>query len=158
MANVSESVLTRDDASIIGKTVIAEAIGGLFYGKCACSFTRCDWSLMMERYRMSFLHSCSIQSLVRYACFWTELHTLIESSSCRGLQSSIARSVLLATIAVIFLCSTTTIVCNLIQDVVQITGLGDPEYNYMPAMQKVKAISTVSARISVSSGPSCDSI
>jgi len=33
MADVTESALTRDDADIIGKTIIAEAVHGLCYGK-----------------------------------------------------------------------------------------------------------------------------
>ncbi|KAK7438453.1 hypothetical protein VKT23_018066 [Stygiomarasmius scandens] len=113
MANVTESVLTRDDADIIGKTIIAEAVHGLCYG-VECLF------------------------------FIAALYKL----SRRGLRNSTTRTVLVLIIMIIFLSSTATIVSNLIQDVVQIIGLGNPEYDFGPAKLKSNIASTFTTRIS----------
>ncbi|THV06895.1 hypothetical protein K435DRAFT_960154 [Dendrothele bispora CBS 962.96] len=64
----------------------------------------------------------------------------------RGLSRT--RRVLLVILILIFLCSAATAVSNLVQDLVQIRQLGEPDYSPMLAKQKASIVATFSTRIS----------
>jgi len=111
-----------------------------------------------ERYYrcgMPLFHSCTVQALVSCASLHSTCANVLTFLSRRGLRNSTTRTVLVLIIMIIFLSSTATIISNLIQDVVQITGLGNPEYNFGPAKLKSNIVSTFTTRISVSHRTQC---
>ncbi|KAF5343553.1 hypothetical protein D9758_012958 [Tetrapyrgos nigripes] len=69
--------------------------------------------------------------------------------SRRGLRKSIRRQLLILVIAIMFICSTTTAVCNVVGDVVQLRSMA-PALNYDPTMaiQKTQIIAVFTTRIS----------
>ncbi|THV06848.1 hypothetical protein K435DRAFT_960121 [Dendrothele bispora CBS 962.96] len=66
--------------------------------------------------------------------------------NCRGL--SLTRRILIAALTLIFLCSTATIVTDLVKDLIQIKQLGEPDYSPRLAKQKASIVATFSTRMS----------